>query len=77
MKAVAIDRVRVAFDRDLFADELVREASERYGALVEEYKSRTIEIPKIKLRQKGEVRSGFHDFDLDTDKIDLGQGSRL
>ncbi|NCC50462.1 MAG: type III restriction endonuclease subunit R [Spartobacteria bacterium] len=69
VKAEAMRKVRVAYAGDLFAEDRVKEAETRYEAIIKEFIRQTVEIPKIMVQQKGEVKSGFHDFDLNTDPI--------
>lgn len=65
VKAEALRKVRALYAGELFAEERMQEAAERYATVTEEFIQLTIEIPKIMVQQKGEVNSGFHDFDLD------------
>ncbi|NUN10931.1 MAG: DEAD/DEAH box helicase family protein [Ignavibacteriaceae bacterium] len=51
--------------RDLFADDVVREAEILYESVVTSFISNTIEIPRMDLVQ-GDVKVWFDDFDLDT-----------
>ncbi len=71
VKAEAMRKVRVAYANDLFAEERVQEAEKRYEAIVKEFIRQTIEIPKIMVQQKGDVKSGFRDFDLNTTPINF------
>ena len=50
---------------NIFADQIVAEAEEVYEAMVTEYRSNIIEIPRMDLVQ-GEVAATFSYFDLDT-----------
>ncbi len=50
----------------LFANEIIKEAQDAYEALVDEFAGNIIEIPRIMITQRAEVRSGFHSFTLDT-----------
>lgn len=52
--------------QNMFAEEIVQETMAAYEAVVEEFTLHTIEIPRIALIQANEIKSGFHDFDLDT-----------
>ena len=69
VKAEAMRKVRAAYAGDLFAEERVKEAAERYDTVIEGFIQQTVEIPKIMVQQKGEVKSGFHDFDLDVSRL--------
>ncbi|HBJ2611854.1 TPA: DEAD/DEAH box helicase family protein [Clostridium botulinum] len=48
-----------------FTEEIMKEVEERYEAMVEEVISNIIEIPRIIIQPTQNVKSGFHDFDLD------------
>lgn len=65
IKDEALRKVREAFAGDLFAEERVKDAEKRYDEITDDFIRQTIEIPKIIIQQKGEVKSGFSDFDLD------------
>ncbi len=69
VKAEAMRKVRAAYAGDLFAEERVKEAAERYDTVIAGFIQQTVEIPKIMVQQKGEVKSGFHDFDLDVSRL--------
>lgn len=51
--------------QSLFKDQIVAAAEKEYESVVEELISKTIPIPRILVQQSNEVRSGFHDFELD------------
>jgi len=72
-RVVAKVRERVQSDpqMNLFAEEIVKEAEARYETHAREFMDRIIEIPKIMIVQKGEVVSGFRDFDLDTTPLNF------
>ncbi|MDP2278095.1 MAG: type III restriction endonuclease subunit R, partial [Nitrospirota bacterium] len=53
----------------MFAAEMIQEAEAAYEAIVEEFTSSIIEIPRITIQQSGNVISGFKDFDLDTKNL--------
>ena len=55
---------------DLFADELIKVAEEQYQEVVRDVIEKVIPIPRILIQQAGEVKSGFHHFDLDTSSLD-------
>ena len=55
----------------LFADEMIKEAEEHYSALVEEFVTNIIEIPRIIIQQSEEARSGFQEFDLDVSALNF------
>jgi type III restriction enzyme len=57
--------------QNLFAEDRVREITERYAAVVQEFTDTIIEIPRITIQPKGDIKSGFRDFDLDTTRLNL------
>jgi len=65
------ERVQSDPQQNLFADEIVKEAMARYETHTKAFIARIIEIPKIMIVQKGDVISGFHDFDLDTTPLNF------
>jgi len=69
VKAEALRKVRAAYAGDLFAEERVKEAAERYEAVTQGFIQLTVEIPRIMVQQKGQVKSGFHGFDLDVSRL--------
>jgi type III restriction enzyme len=69
VKAEAMRKVRAAYAGDLFAEDRVKEAEVRYEAVIKGFIQHTISIPKIMVQQKGDVKSGFRDFDLNTAPI--------
>jgi type III restriction enzyme len=71
IKAEAMRKVRAAYANDLFAEDRVKEAEARYEVIIQEFIRQTIEIPKIMVQQKGDVKSGFRDFDLNTTPINF------
>ena len=55
----------------MFASEVVKEAKAIYDVTVKDYQTQIIEIPRITIQPKGEVKSGFKDFDLDVKNLNL------
>jgi type III restriction enzyme len=53
----------------LFKDDIVAAAQKEYESIVEELISKTIPIPRILVQQSNEVKSGFHDFELDVSSL--------
>lgn len=51
------------------AEEMVREAERVYETMVDTFTDHIIEIPRIMILQQAEVKSGFHDFELDTGNL--------
>jgi type III restriction enzyme len=64
-------RVFESAQQDLFARDIIWEAQTAYAAVVEEYARNIIEIPRAIISQRVEVRSGFHDFALDTANLNF------
>ena len=73
IKEIAVEKIREKIagtpQQTLFAAEMVKEAEAAYEAVVEEFASNTIEIPRITIQQSNEVKSGFRDFNLDTKNL--------
>ncbi len=55
----------------LFAADMVREAEQAYEAVVQDFSDNIIEIPRIMILQRNEIKSGFHAFDLDTRNLNF------
>ncbi len=51
--------------QNMFATDLIKEAEQRYEAVVQEFTENIIEIPRITIQPSNETKSGFKDFDLD------------
>ncbi len=75
IKAIAMEKIKQSIEYApqpyLFAAEMVREVAAAYEAVVDEYATNTIEIPRIMILQRGEVKSGFRMFDLDTKNLNF------
>ena len=70
MKKIAIEKVRQNVEgTDLFAADVVKEAEARYDAIAKDLVTNIIEIPRITILQGADVKSGFNDFDLNTDTL--------
>jgi len=54
---------------DLFTDDLLKEAEQQYQTVIQDVIEKVIPIPRILIQQVGEVRSGFHHFELDTSSL--------
>lgn len=69
IKQIAIEKIKEKIastpQQAIFAADMIREAEAAYEAIVEEFASNIIEIPRISIQQADEVKSGFRDFDLD------------
>ncbi len=55
--------------QDLFAEERMIEIQAVMEEIVDEFGKNIIEIPRITIQQSGNTIAGFHDFNLDTEKI--------
>jgi type III restriction enzyme len=53
----------------LFAEQILHEVIAAYETLVADFTQHIIEIPRITIQQSAEIRSGFHDFDLDAKNL--------
>ena len=73
IKEIAIEKIRErlagAPQQALFAAEMIKEAEKVYEKIVDEFKSNIIEIPRITIQQSNDIKSGFKDFDLDTNNL--------
>lgn len=52
--------------QNMFATDLIKEAEQRYEAVVQEFTENIIEIPRITIQPSSEIKTGFREFDLDT-----------
>lgn len=57
--------------QSLFADDILKELEYQYTAVVTEFSGTIIEIPRITIQPKGDIKSWFEDFDLDTSYLEL------
>jgi type III restriction enzyme len=60
-----VERIENTPQQNLFKNQIVEAAEKEYKEVIEELISKVIPIPRILVQQSNEVRSGFHDFDLD------------
>lgn len=78
-KQIALEKAKQqilsAPQQDLFAVDKIKALEEAYDEAVEEYIQNIIEIPRISITQTDIVRSGFHDFDLNTNSLNYQPGS--
>lgn len=74
IKLIAVEKIKEKIaaspQQAMFAEEMISEVYAAYEAAVEEFAGNIIEIPRITIQQSGDVKSGFRDFTLDTDKLD-------
>ncbi|MDR4509312.1 MAG: DEAD/DEAH box helicase family protein [Candidatus Brocadiaceae bacterium] len=70
MKEIAVEKVKQKLfsspQKNLFTTEIIKEVEAVYEEIVNEFVQNIIEIPRITIQPGDEIRSGFHDFDLDT-----------
>lgn len=59
------ERLEGVPQQDLFKAERLEAIKKEYEKVVEELIDKIIPIPRVLIQQKKEVKSGFHDFDLD------------
>jgi type III restriction enzyme len=73
IKKVVIEKLKQKVEsspqQNMFAAEMIKEAQASYEVLVDEFSRHIIEIPRITVLQSGDVKSGFHDFNLDTEHL--------
>jgi type III restriction enzyme len=60
---------------NLFAENMAAEAAERYVTIAEKFVDNTIPIPRLSIVPSGNTKLIFHDFDLDTRKMNFQPGS--
>ena len=63
------DQLLTSTKTDLNEAEVIKEIEGVYQTTVNEFIQHTIEIPRIIIQPGNEVESGFHDFDLDVEKL--------
>lgn len=66
---------QLATEGDLFAEQRVEEAAERYVKIAHSVVDNTIPIPRISIVPSGRTKLVFDDFDLDTSKMTYQPGS--
>ena len=71
IKELVIEKIKENSSHDLFVADMVKEAKEIYEAVVDEFTENIIEIPRITIQQSSQVKSGFHDFDLDIKNLNF------
>ncbi|MDO8526477.1 MAG: DEAD/DEAH box helicase family protein [Deltaproteobacteria bacterium] len=73
IKAIVIEQIKQKMKRapqgDLFTGDVLQEVEKRYDETVDSFANQVIEIPRISILQSENVKSGFHDFDLDVKNI--------
>ncbi|PKP21636.1 MAG: type III restriction endonuclease subunit R [Bacteroidetes bacterium HGW-Bacteroidetes-21] len=75
VKVTIIENLKKEFDnqqqKQLFVEETIKEAEKILDATIKEYAENIIEIPRIVIQQSGNVRHGFHHFDLDVRNLNF------
>lgn len=78
-KQIALEKAKQqilsAPQQDLFAADKIKALAEAYDEVLEEYVQNIIEIPRIAITQTNNIRSGFHNFELDTTSLNYQPGS--
>ena len=73
IKQIALEKfkqkIEAAPQPYLFAEDMIRQVERVYEEIVDEFTDKIIEIPRIMILQHDDVKSGFHDFDLDTKNL--------
>ncbi|MEL7568419.1 MAG: DEAD/DEAH box helicase family protein [Dehalobacterium sp.] len=79
IKEIAINNIKNAINKNpqqtLFTAEIIGEVEKTFDIVVDDYRKNIIEIPRISLVQKREVKSGFYDFDLDVMNLNFQPSS--
>jgi len=75
VKKIAIERFKSRIESNpqtqLFVADMVAEAEKVYAKAVQDFSDNIIEIPRIIILQSGDIKHGFHDFDLDTKNLNF------
>jgi len=75
VKKIAIERFKSRIESNpqtqLFVADMVAEAEKVYAKAVQDFSDNIIEIPRIIIQQSGDIKHGFHDFDLDTKNLNF------
>lgn len=70
VRKVAVDnfKQRIMSDpqQSMFVDERIKEFTDHYESVVDEFTKNLIEIPRITIQPAGVIKTGFKDFELDT-----------
>lgn len=75
VKKIAIERFKSRIESNpqtqLFVADMVAEAEKVYAKAVQDFSDNIIEIPRIIIQQSGDIKHGFHDFELDTKNLNF------
>lgn len=73
VKAIAVENYRQRIYADpqqsMFVEDRVKEFTEYYEAVVDNFTQNLIEIPRITIQPTGDIKTGFRDFELDTNSL--------
>lgn len=73
VKEIAVENYRQRIYADpqqsMFAEDRVKEFTEHYEAVVDNFTQNLIEIPRITIQPTGDIKTGFRDFELDTNSL--------
>ncbi len=73
IKVIAVEKIKQKIfsspQKVLFAQQMIKEVEDAYDAMVHDFVANIIEIPRITIQQSEDIRSGFHDFDLDVKNL--------
>ena len=73
IKEIAIEKIRNQFTESpqqaLFVEVMVEEAKEAYENVVKDFTLNAIQIPRILIQQSGQIKYGFHEFELVTKNL--------
>lgn len=68
-------RIKLENEGNLFAKDIAEEAAMRYEKIANKFVDNTIAIPRLSIVPSGKTKLIFHDFDLDTSKMNYQPGS--
>jgi len=75
IKQIAVEKIKQSIygspQKSFFAEQMIKEVEGAYESVVKDFVRNNIEIPRITIQQTNEVRSGFHDFDLETRNLNF------
>jgi len=73
VKKIAVEnykqRIYADPQQSMFAEDRVKEFTEHYEAVVDNFTQNLIEIPRITIQPKSDIKTGFRDFELDTNSL--------
>ena len=79
IKNIVINKIKDKINSEpqisMFSADIIKEAEERYDAVIGECVKNIIEIPRITIQPTDNIKSGFNDFDLDTNSLNYQPSS--